>query len=153
MEQESPYFTNPSSQQSTNDDNTSAIGMIIGVTTLALILPAAVISLMELQWQIDMGAEFKWIIYSIIFSVTIISILAISGAHITGFLPTALKIPSGVYLMALSGLNLLVRLNDFNDIQPYYSTSWFEFMQQPWVHEPLELSFLGFLIAALIMKK
>ena len=141
-----------SGSQMPNESN-SATSMIVGTTALVLVLPVVVISLMELQWQIDMGAEFKWIIYSIIFSVTIISILAISGAHITGFLPTALKIPSGVYLMALSGLNLLVRLNDFNDIQPYYSTSWFEFMQQPWVHEPLELSFLGFLIAALIMKK
>ncbi|MFL2956198.1 MAG: hypothetical protein CND29_03500 [Marine Group II euryarchaeote MED-G36] len=144
-------MSNPGSQMP-NESN-SATSMIVGTTALVLVLPVVVISLMELQWQIDMGAEFKWIIYSIIFSVTIISILAISGAHITGFLPTALKIPSGVYLMALSGLNLLVRLNDFNDIQPYYSTSWFEFMQQPWVHEPLELSFLGFLIAALIMKK
>jgi len=158
MEQESPYFTNPSSQQSTNDDNTSAIGMIIGVTTLALILPAAVISLMELQWQIDMGAEFKWIIYSIIFSVTIISILAISGAHITGFLPAALRIPSGVYLMALSGLNLLVRLSILSDDYRFYNeqgwvSSLPEFMKQTWVHEPLELSFLGLLIAALIMKK
>ena len=141
-----------SDSQMPNESN-STTSMIVGTTALELVLPAVIIALMELLDQIDMGAEFKWIIYSIIFSVTIISILAISGAHITGLLPAALRIPSGVYLMALSGLNLLVRFNNFNDVQPYYATSWFEFMQWPQTHEQLELSFLGLLIGALIMKK
>jgi hypothetical protein len=64
----------------------------------------------------------------------------------------------GIYLIALSGMNLLLRFRELND--SFYrddgwggGISWFEFMQIPRIYEQLELAFLGILIGALIMKK
>jgi len=64
---------------------------------------------------------------------------------------------AGIYLIALSGLNLLLRFSNLNDQLRMMAAGqpghWFEFMQLHWVHEQLELAFLGLLIGALIMKK
>ena len=144
-----------SDSQMPNERN-SAISMIVGTTSLVLVLPAVIIALMELLDQIDMGAEFKWIIYSIIFSVTIISILLISGLYLAGLINSDnTKMGVGIYLIALSALNLLIRLSYLNEERGMWfgGGSWFEFIQNTWVNEQLELAFLGILIGALIMKK
>ena len=54
------------------EKQTSPISMITGTTALVLVLPAAVIALMELLDQIEWGGESRWIIYSMMFSLTII---------------------------------------------------------------------------------
>ena len=135
----------------------SAISLIVGTTALVLVLPAVIIALMELMDQIEYGGEFKWIIYSIVFSLTIISILLISGLYLAGLINSDnTKMGAGIYLIALSGLNLLLRFSNFNDVREMYwegNLSWFEFMQWPQTHEQLELAFLGILIGALIMKE
>ena len=58
------------------ENQTSAISMIAGTGVLALLLPTAAIALLELLDQIEYG-EFRWIISSILFSLTIVSILLI----------------------------------------------------------------------------
>jgi len=142
------------------EKQTSPISMIAGTSALVLVLPAAVIALLELMDQIEYN-EFKWVIYSMIYSLTIISILLISGLNLVGFLQSDnLKMSAGIYLIALSGINLLLRFLDLNDQLEmnkewgyWGDLSWFEFMQWPQTHERLELAVLGIIIGALIMKK
>ena len=94
-------------------------------------------------------------------SLTIISILLISGLYLIGFLQSDnLKMGAGIYLIALSGINFLLRFLNLNDqlemnkeLGWWGDLSWFEFMQWPQTHEQLELTFLGIIIGALIMKK
>ena len=146
-------MSNPGSQMP-NESN-SAISMIVGTTALVLVLPVVVIALMELMDYIEYDSEFKWIIYSMVFSLTIISILLISGLYLAGLINSGnTKMGAGIYLIALSGLNLLLRFRNLNEYHKEWGNlSWFEFMQWPQTHEQLELAFLGILIGALIMKK
>ncbi|HJO42512.1 MAG TPA: hypothetical protein QF508_03805 [Candidatus Thalassarchaeaceae archaeon] len=146
-----------SGSQMPNESN-SATSMIVGTTALVLVLPAVIIALMELMNHIEYNSEFKWIIYSMVFSLTIISILLISGLYLAGLINSDnTKMGAGIYLIALSGLNLLLRFSNLNDQLRMMAAGqpghWFEFMQLHWVHEQLELAFLGLLIGALIMKK
>ena len=136
------------------ENQTSAISMIAGAGVLALLLPTAAIALLELSDQIEYG-EFRWIISSIIFSLTMVSILLISGLNLVGFLKSDnLKMGAGIYLIFLSMLNLLMRMSNLNyDREMWYVMPWFDFIQLPMAHERLELAFLGIIIGALIMKK
>ena len=134
--------------------------MIVGTSVLTLLLPTAAIALLELLDQIEIG-EFRWLISSMLSSLTIISILLISGLYLIGFLQSDnLKMGAGIYLIALSGINFLLRFLNLNDqlemnkeLGWWGDLSWFEFMQWPQTHEQLELTFLGIIIGALIMKK
>jgi len=142
------------------EKQTSTISMIVGTSVLTLLLPTAAIALLELLDQIEYG-EFRWIISSMLSSLTIISILLISGLYLIGFLQSDnLKMGAGIYLIALSGINFLLRFLNLNDqlemnkeLGWWGDLSWFEFMQWPQTHEQLELTFLGIIIGALIMKK
>ena len=136
------------------ENQTSAISMIAGAGVLALLLPTAAIALLELSDQIEYG-EFRWIISSLLFSLTMISILLISGLNLVGFLKSDnLKMGAGIYLIFLSMLNLLMRVSNLNyDREMWYVMPWFDFIQLPMAHERLELAFLGIIIGALIMKK
>ena len=136
------------------ENQTSAISMIAGAGVLALLLPTAAIALLELLDQIEYG-EFRWIISSILFSLTIVSILFISGLNLVGFLKSdTLKMVAGIYLICLSMLNLLMRMSNLNyDREMWWGGSWFDFIQLPMAHEQLELALLGIIIGALIMKK
>ena len=143
-----------SDSQMPNESN-STTSMIVGTTALVLVLPAVIIALMELMDQIEYG-DFKWIIYSMVFSLTIISILLISGLYLAGLINSDnTKMGAGIYLISLSALNLLIRLSYLNEERGMWfgGGSWFEFIQNTWVNEQLELAFLGILIGALIMKK
>ena len=142
------------------EKQTSTIGMIVGTSVLTLLLPTAAIALLELLDQIEIG-EFRWLISSMLSSLTIISILFISGLYLIGFLQSDnLKMGAGIYLIALSGINFLLRFLNLNDqlemnneLGWWGDLSWFEFMQWPQTHEQLELALLGIIIGALIMKK
>ena len=136
------------------ENQTSVISMMTGAGVLALLLPTAAISLLELADQIEYG-EFRWIISSILFSLTIVSILFISGLNLVGFLKSNnLKMGAGIYLIFLSILNLLMRMSNLNyDREMWFVMPWFDFIQLPMAHERLELALLGIIIGALIMKK
>ena len=137
------------------EKQTSPISMIVGTSVLTLLLPTAAIALLELLDQIEFGSESRWLISSMLFSLTIISILLISGLYLIGFLKSDnLKMTSGIYLICLSMLNLLMRMSNLNYEREWYGMlSWFDFMQWPMAHEQLELALLGIIIGALIMKK
>ena len=143
------------------EKQTSPISMIVGTSVLTLLLPTAAIALLELLEQIEFGSESRLLISGMLFSLTIISILLISGLYLIGFLQSDnLKMRAGIYLIALSGINLLLRFLNLNDqlemnneLGWWGDLSWFEFMQWPQTHEQLELTFLGIIIGALIMKK
>ena len=137
------------------ENQTSVISMMTGAGVLALLLPTAAISLLELADQIEYG-EFRWIISSILFSLTIVSILFISGLNLVGFLKSNnLKMGAGIYLIFLSILNLLMRMSNLSYDREmwWYEMPWFDFIQLPMAHERLELALLGIIIGALIMKK
>ena len=96
------------------ENQTSAISMIVGTSVLALLLPTAAIALLELLDQIEYG-EFRWLISSMLFSITIISILLISGLSLVGFLKSDnLKMGAGIYLISISMQNLLMRMSNLN---------------------------------------
>ena len=96
------------------ENQTSAISMIAGAGVLALLLPTAAIALLELSDQIEYG-EFRRNISSIIFSLTMVSILLISGLNLVGFLKSDnLKMGAGIYLIFLSMLNLLMRMSNLS---------------------------------------
>ena len=137
------------------EKQTSTISMIVGTSVLTLLLPTAAIALLELLDQIEFGSESRWIISGMLFSLTIISILFISGLYLIGFLKSDnQKMISGIYLICLSMLNLLMRMSNINyDREMWYVMPWFDFIQLPMAHERLELAFLGIIIGALIMKK
>ena len=117
------------------ENQTSAISMIAGAGVLALLLPTAAIALLELSDQIEYG-EFRWIISSIIFSLTMVSILLISGLNLVGFLKSDnLKMGAGIYLIFLSILNLFMRMSNLNyDREMWYVMPWFDFIQLPMAH-------------------
>ena len=153
----------PNSGSQMPNENNSEISMIVGTTALVLLLPTSVIALFELLDLIEYG-DFKWISYSIIFSLTIISILLISGLYLVRLINSEnTKRSLGIYLIALSGLNLLIRFRNLIDSYSYEkewrveylgeSFSWFDYIQLSWVHEQLELSFLGMLVGIFIMTR
>ena len=133
------------------EKQTSTISMIVGTSVLTLLLPTAAIALLEL---LDWSFGFRQLISSMLFSLTILSILLISGLYLIGFLKSDnQKMISGIYLICLSMLNLLMRMSNINDTRQWYGMPWFDFMPWPMAHEQLELAFLGIIIGALIMKK
>ena len=137
------------------EKQTSTIGMIVGTSVLTLLLPTAAIALLELSDQIEYG-DFRWIISSLLFSLTMVSILLISGLNLVGFLKSDnLKIGAGIYVIFLSMLNLLMRMSNLSLDREmwWYEMPWFDFIQLPMAHEQLELALLGIIIGALIMKK
>ena len=137
------------------EKQTSTIGMIVGTSVLTLLLPTAAIALLELSDQIEYG-DFRWIISSLLFSLTMVSILLISGLNLVGFLKSDnLKMGAGIYLIFLSMLNLLMRMSNLSLDREmwWYEMPWFDFIQLPMAHEQLELALLGIIIGALIMKK
>ena len=137
------------------EKQTSTISMIVGTSVLTLLLPTAAIALLELLDQIEFGSESRWLISGMLFSLTIISILFISGLYLIGFLKSDnQKMISGIYLICLSMLNLLMRMSNLNqEREMWYVMPWFDFIQLPMAHERFELAFLGIIIGALIMKK
>jgi hypothetical protein len=83
-------------------------------------------------------------------------ILIGSGLSLTGALNDTMKMGLGVALIAFSFLDLIRRISGINeDISMgwYSSDSWFEAIQWGWVHEQMELSFLGMLVGIFIMTR
>ena len=67
-----------------------------------------------------------------------------------------MKMGLGGTLIATSFVGLIRRISLINEQLSwgYYGTdSWFEVIQWPWVHEQMELSFLGMLVGIFIMTR
>ena len=134
------------------------IAMTIGIACFLLVLPAMIVALFEFINQADYyGLDVPLLtISSLVNSTTIITILLLSGAYLTGLMQTSVqKRTCGGILIGISALNLLLRLFyllDFHsEVSQYYDESLFEMILWPIHHEQLELAFLGIIIGGLMM--
>ena len=137
-----------------NHENKSVdpIAAAAGVACFILALPAAIIGLLELvdilQWG-DIGMTFD----SIIWTSTTLAILIGSGLSLTGALNDTMKMGLGGTLIAVSLLDLIRRISSINEQLEWYGDNFFQAIQWGWVHEQMELSFLGMLIGIFIMTR
>ena len=134
------------------------IAMTIGIACFLLVLPAMIVALFEFINQADYyGLDAPLLtISSLVNSTTIITILLLSGAYLTGLMQTSVqKRTCGGILIGISALNLLLRLFyllDFHsEVSQYNDESLFEMILWPIHHEQLELAFLGIIIGGLLM--
>ena len=142
-------------QNSHENKSVDPIAAAAGMACFILALPAAIIGLLELvdilQWG-DIGMTFD----SIIWTSTTLAILIGSGLSLTGALNDTMKMGLGGTLIAFSFVDLIRRISGINEdiSMGWYGTdSWFEAIQWGWVHEQMELSFLGMLIGIFIMTR
>ena len=137
-----------------NHENKSVgpIAAAAGVACFILALPAAIIGLLELvdilEWS-DIGMTFD----SIIYTGTTLAILIGSGLSLTGALNDTMKMGLGGTLIAVSFLDLIRRISSINEQLEWYGDNFFQAIQWGWVHEQMELSFLGMLIGIFIMTR
>ena len=137
-----------------NHENKSVgpIAAAAGVACFILALPAAIIGLLELvdilEWS-DIGMTFD----SIIYTGTTLAILIGSGLSLTGALNDTMKMGLGGTLIAVSLLDLIRRISSINEQLEWYGDNFFQAIQWGWVHEQMELSFLGMLIGIFIMTR
>ena len=127
--------------------NPIAVGA--GVACIILALPAAIIGLMELievsSWYDDF--TILDLFTSLLYTGTTLMILIGSGLFLTGVLNDTMKMGLGATLIAVSFLGLVRRISSIHE---YFGFE-FEAISSGWVHEQLELSFLGMLIGIFIM--
>ncbi len=129
------------------------IASAAGIGCYILALPAAIIGLLELLDILDYG-EIGAIIDSIIFTASSLAILIGSGLSLTGALKDdTAKVTCGGSLIALSSLDLIRRIISINDNLNYWNESFSEAIKWAWVHEQMELSFLGMLIGIFILTR
>ena len=137
-----------------NHENKSVdpIAAAAGAACFILALPAAIIGLLELvdilEWS-DIGMTFD----SIIYTGTTLAILIGSGLSLTGALNDTMKMGLGGTLIAVSLLDLIRRISSINEQLEWYGDNFFQAIQWGWVHEQMELSFLGMLIGIFIMTR
>ena len=142
-----------------NHENKSVnpIAAAAGVACFILVLPTAIIGLLEFMDSIEWNGLFSlWTINSIIYTVSTLMILIGSGLSLTGALNNTMKMGLGGTLIAFSFIDLIRRISGINEdlsMGWYGSDSWFEAIQWGWVHEQMELSFLGMLIGIFIMTR
>ncbi|RCH71576.1 MAG: hypothetical protein DBX06_06045 [Candidatus Poseidoniales archaeon] len=136
-----------------NQENKSVnpIAAAAGAACFILALPAAIIGLLEL---VDvLGYDIGMTLDSIIYTGTTLAILIGSGLSLTGVLNDTMKMGLGATLIAVSFLDLIRRISSINEELGWYGGTWLEAIQWGWVHEQMELSFLGMLIGIFIMTR
>ena len=147
----------PSNPQVPIKSSQNPIAMTIGIVCFLLVLPAMIVALFEFINQADNGWYGPlFTISSLVNSITIITILLLSGSYFTGLILTSVqKRTCGAILIGISSLNLLLRvfelLNHHSEMSQYFGESLFEMMLWPMYHEQLELAFLGIIIGGLMM--
>ena len=144
-------------QNSHENKSVDPIAAAAGMACFILALPAAIIGLLEFMDSLEWNGLFSsWTFNSIIYTVSTLMILIGSGLSLTGALNDTMKMGLGGTLIAFSFVDLIRRISGINeDISMgwYGSDSWFEAIQWGWVHEQMELSFLGMLIGIFIMTR
>ena len=144
-------------QNSHENKSVDPIAAAAGMACFILALPAAIIGLLEFMDSIEWNGLFdSWTFNSIIYTVSTLMILIGSGLSLTGALNDTMKMGLGGTLIAASFVGLIRRISWINEQLSwgYYGTdSWFEAIQWPWVHEQMELSFLGMLVGIFIMTR
>lgn len=145
----SEYQTDPSPIE-----EVSPLAMAMGIGCLVLALPAVVIGLMELIDALDHGV-LTWTVNSILYTSSSVLILVGSGLWLMGVLKTDLaKMSVAIPLIGASFFSMIRRFSAINeDLHVWTGESFIEALDYPWVHEQMELSFLGILIGIIIMTK
>ena len=139
-----------------NQENKSVnpIAAAAGAACFILALPAAIIGLLEFMDSMEWNGIFSsWTINSIIYTVSTLMILIGSGLSLTGVLNDTMKMGLGGTLIAVSFLDLIRRISSINEQLGWYGDNFFQAIQWGWVHEQMELSFLGMLIGIFIMTR
>ena len=144
-------------QNSHENKSVDPIAAAAGMACFILALPAAIIGLLEFMDSLEWNGLFSlWTINSIIYTVSTLMILIGSGLSLTGALNDTMKMGLGGTLIAFSFVDLIRRISGINEdiSMGWYGTdSWFEAIQWGWVHEQMELSFLGMLVGIFIMTR
>jgi hypothetical protein len=137
-----------------NQENKSVnpIAAAAGAACFILALPAAIIGLLELVDVLEWG-DIGMTLDSIIYTGTTLAILIGSGLSLTGALNDTMKMGLGGTLIAVSFLDLIRRISSINEQLGWYGDNFFQAIQWGWVHEQMELSFLGMLIGIFIMTR
>ena len=141
------------------DNSRSPFEIIFGIICLVLLIPATFVAFGEFRYIIDYfeyGGDMSDVRSSIIYSITILSILLISGLHFTGVIKsTSWKLVSGGFIIVISIMNLFSRFSDFGEETRQWGIDefWLDFLYWPSTHERLELVFLGIIIGFFVIKK
>ena len=146
----------PSNPQVPIKSSQNPIAMTVGIVCFLLVLPAMIVALFEFINQDEYLYYMEGPFGSLVYSITIITILLLSGIYFTGLILTSVqKRTCGAILIGISSLNLLLRvfelLNYHSEMSQYFDESLFEMMLWPMYHEQLELAFLGIIIGGLMM--
>ena len=160
-ERQIPFATDMDDDKmlTSSDDSRYSLEHVFGFFCLLLLLPAAILSFGEYRDIIDYfeyGGDFNDIISWILYTVTIFSILFISGLKFTGNIKSNnIRVGSGIFIILLSTVNLISRFSDFEEERKNigFDGSWLEFLYWSSNHETLELVFLGIIIGFFILKK
>jgi hypothetical protein len=142
-------------QNSHENKSVDPIAAAAGMACFILVLPTAIIGLLEFRDSLEWNGLFSlWTFNSIIYTVSTLMILIGSGLSLTGALNDTMKMGLGGTLIAFSFIDLIRRISGINeDLSNWYGESWFEAIQWGWVHEQMELSFLGMLVGIFIMTR
>ena len=139
-----------------NHENKSVdpIAAAAGMACFILVLPTAIIGLLEFRDSLEWNGLFSlWTFNSIIYTVSTLMILIGSGLSLTGALNDTMKMGLGGTLIAFSFIDLTRRISSINEQLGWYGDNFFEAIQWGWVHEQMELSFLGMLVGIFIMTR
>ena len=141
------------------DNSQSPIEILFGVICLLLLIPTSFVASGEFSDIIDYfeyGGDMSDVRSSILYSITILSILLISGLYFTGAIKsTSWKLVSGGFIIVISIMNLFSRFSDFGEERRQWGIDefWLDFLYWPSTHERLELVFLGIIIGFFVIKK
>ena len=141
------------------ENSKSSLDMFVGTACLILIAPTIMIAWGEFRDIIDyfeyggnMGDVWRWLLYTI----TIISILLVTGLHFLGRLRSdSVRLGSGIFIVLISLLNLFSRISDF-DIEMKnlgIDEFWVDFIYWSSTHDRLELVILGIIIGFFVIKE
>ena len=141
-------------QNSHENKSVDPIAAAAGMACFILVLPTAIIGLLEFRDSLEWNGLFSlWTFNSIIYTVSTLMILIGSGLSLTGALNDTMKMGLGGTLIAVSLLDLIRRISSINEQLGWYGDNFFEAIQWGWVHEQMELSFLGMLVGIFIMTR
>ncbi len=139
---------------STPNEEVSPLAMAMGIGCLVLALPAVVVGFTEF-FEVIAQPNLTWTVNSILYTSSSVLILVGSGLWLMGVLKTDLaKMSVAIPLIGASFFSMIRRFSAINeDLHMWTGESFIEALDYPWVHEQMELSFLGILIGVIIMTK
>ena len=154
-------FMHQNSPSNSSIESRITIDYVFGIICFLLLIPTLMVAFGEFMDIIDFfeyGGDWGDILVWLLYTTTMFSILLISGLYLTDsnlMKSDSIKIGSGIFIIIISIVNLISRLNDFHEEMRNWGFGefWLDFLYWPSTHERLELVFLGFIIGFMILKK